>query len=713
MGIGLALVLSACGGLPPPLPPVDRPLAPPDLADREPVVEALHGVDVPDPYRWLEDGDDPRVQAWVAQRNAAFDDATDPLPQRAWLEGRLKHLWRYDDETVARPCLVGERSIYRTRAADQDKWVVHLRTGAGTERVVLDPNTWEATETLASFAPSPDCSLAVYGVARAGDEDPVLRVLDLDTLEVLPDSFRGWRQGGVSWEADSSGLYYAARPLEGEVPSDEHFYWHRSWHHELGTDAAADELVAFDPSVKETYNSARVSEDGRWLVVGRSTFNANALWLTDLEGDGEPVRVTDELDAEFGADVVGDQLVLVTDLDAPRYRVMSASVSDPAREGWIELIAEHETDVLQSVAAIGGKLYATYLHDAQTRIAVYELDGTYLRDVPLPGIGSARVSGLASRPEVWVEFESFARPPTTYRYDVDADRLDAVRSPSVPVEAALIDAIEVSQVRYPSRDGTEITMFVIQQRGQARDGSTPFLLTGYGGFNISRLPRFSTTLLTWIEAGGGVAIPNLRGGGEYGQAWHEAGMREHKQNVFDDFLAAAAWLEAEGYAGRERLAIAGGSNGGLLVAAAVTQEPERFRAVLCQVPLTDMVRFHRFGLANIWSEEYGSAEEPSQLPYLFAYSPYHHTARGTDYPAVLVTGSANDARTDPAHARKFMAALRYADADFGMEEPILLHQQTDSGHGGGVGVDVRADQLGRHYGFLMAQVGLEPPAASR
>jgi prolyl oligopeptidase len=692
-----------------PLEELVEPPTPEDLAQRQEVVEVLHGVEVADPYRWMEDGASQAVTDWTEARNAAFQDYTEALGQRSWLYDRFQHLWRYDDESTPSPCLLSDRVTYSTKRADQDKWVLHLREGdAGEDRVLLDPNTWEETETLSGFYPSPDCRYAVYGVARAGDENARLVVMDLDTLEVMDDTFKGWKLGGVEWLHDNSGFYYSGKPAEGEVAEGEHFYWHRAWFHALGNQAADDELVFSDEEVKETWHGVSVSEDGRYLVRYRGLFNKSALWIKDLEG-GDWQPIAPEMDARYGVDVVEDKLLITTDHDAPRYQVFITEVDQPGEEHWRPFIPEGE-DVLSYISAVGGKIYAVYKHDAATRIAVYSLEGEHLQDIALPTVGSAGVWGHWSKPRTWVSFSSFAHPSAVYTYDADEDALTLFKESPVPVDPALVARVEVEQVWYPSADGTEVSMFIVRDREAPGDGTTPFLLTGYGGFNISMSPRFSTSYLTWIEAGGGVAIPNLRGGGEYGKDWHEAGMREHKQNVFDDFIAAAEYLEARGYTASDRLAISGGSNGGLLVSAAVTQRPELFAAVLCAVPLTDMVRYHTFGLANIWAEEYGSADDPEMFPHIYAYSPYHRVEEGVDYPAILVTGSLNDARTDPVHARKFAAAVRWADADRGTEEPILLHIQSDSGHGGGVTIDAQADQTARHYGFLMAQIGMEVPA---
>ncbi|MCB9795612.1 MAG: S9 family peptidase [Alphaproteobacteria bacterium] len=704
----LALLVLACGGKTPPETAVEA--APePELAARGDVVETLHGVEVADPYRWMEDADAEAVQAWTQARRADFTAYTDAMPQHEALYQRFQHLWRYDDESVPSPCLLSDRIVYQTKDADQDKWVVHLKDGPDDEagRIVLDPNTWESTETLAFFNASPDCSLATYGVAKAGDENPVLHVLNLDTLEVLPDTVQGWKQYGSSWSHDNSGFYYSSKPLAGEVPAGDEYYFHRVMYHALGSDPAEDTLVLGNPDVKEHYHGAWLSEDGEWLLLGRYNFSTNAMWIERADGSGERMALVEEIDSSVQADVVGDTLYILTDWEAPNYRLMTASTDKPGREHWTELLPEREDAVMDSFSLVDGKLYVSYQEKAATRLAVHEPDGRYLHDIALPTLGSAGVWGYWSKPTTWLSFSSYAFPSTVYTYDAASNALSLYKESPVDFDPS---GMEVSQVFYPSKDGTEVSMFIVHAKDMPLDGTAPTLLTGYGGFNISMNPGFSTVYGVWVESGGVVAIPNLRGGGEYGKEWHEGGMREHKQNVFDDFIAAAEYLGAEGWSDPERIAIAGGSNGGLLVSAVVVQRPELFEAVLCQVPLTDMVRFHTFGLANIWTEEYGSADDPEMFPYIYAYSPYHNVQEGTNYPAILVTGSENDARTDPVHARKFFAAVRWADVDHGAEQPILLSIQGESGHGGGVTIDTKADQTARNYGFLMHQLGMSPAA---
>lgn len=684
--------------MPPALPPL-RPRT---------TVERLHGLSVRDPFRWLEPGDDPEVRDWQERWTRIAQERLGALPQRAWLARHLEALWRYDDQTPDSPCLFGERRWYSTRRADQDKWALWLREREGAEgRLILDPNTWDRTEALGGSWSSPDGRYLAYGVTKGGDENPVVRVLDLDTGAHLPDRLRGWKQSTVVWRHDNAGFWYAAKPLAGEVPPGEEYYWHRIWYHPLGTDGSRDTLVYCDERVKERYHGASLSEDGQWLLLERAAFSKTGFHLLDLWTGGEPRAASTSLAHDHEPMVLDGRLVVRTDKGAPRYRVMVASVHSPEEEGWTELIPEHPEDTLTQLAAVGGRLYLVYQRAATSRVAVHELDGRWLHDVPLPALGTASVSGFWRRPEVRVSFQSFTLPPTEYRYDPLSRELTPIHRAPVEVDTA---DMRTEQVWYSSRDGTRVPMFLVYKGERPREGDAPVFLTGYGGFNLSRMPIFAASYALWVHAGGVIAVPNLRGGGEFGARWHEEGMREKKQNVFDDFLAAARWLVEQRVTRPERLSIAGGSNGGLLVAAALVQAPELFRAVLCQVPLTDMLRYHRFGIANIWTQEYGSPEDPEMFRHLLAYSPYHNVPDELDAPAVLLTASANDARTDPVHARKMFARLmqvtrRRPDH----ARPILLKVLSDSGHLGAAALDDQIASTADNLAFLMDQLGMPTP----
>ena len=664
-------------------------------------VDVLHGVRVPDPYRWLEAGGTREVRAWEEAQDRVTRDVLDKIPQTAWLQTQLDRLWRYDDQTPPKPCLLSTRFFYTRRKAEQDKWVVYMKDHPeAEERVVLDPNTWDPTDTLDWFSPSPDGQFVVYGRGRAGNEDAVAWILDLSTGSHLEDTLQGRRISGVVWRHDNRGFYFSGNPRRGEVPEGEHFYWHRIWFHQLGTSAAADVLVWHHATTKEYFHFSDLSDCGRYLLLMRVHFDLRQIFVQDLVAGGEPQPLMPEMDARYEVEAVGPWLYINTDWGAARGRILRAPLTSPGRENWQEVIPE-SSDAIVDMGLLGGHLYVEYLAQASTRIKIFTPSGTPLGEIPLPALGNGSVWGTWRRPEVWVSFDSFGHIPATYQWDIAARQLKLYHQ--LPIGMDVSD-VTVRQVWYPSRDGTPISMFVVEKAGQT--GPRPFLLTGYGGFNVHTGARFSTVDALWIQQGGGMAVPNLRGGGEYGKVWHEAGMREKKQNVFDDFIGAAEWLIQEGLTSTSQLAIMGGSNGGLLVGAAITQRPELFQAMWCQVPLIDMVRFHHFGLANIWSLEYGNSEDEHLFPSILAYSPYHHVKPGVVYPASLITGSENDARTDPLHARKFAASLQDANPE---GEDILLAIQRDSGHGGAVTIRSRAGQWGDGIGFLMGQVGLLSP----
>ncbi len=680
---------------------VSAPPAP--ATPKKPASYTLHGVTIEDPYLWLETGGDPAVKAWTEAQERAARAALDGLPQRAWLKGRFAKLWRYDDTKPPVPVLKGGRTFFWTKKAAEEHWVYWTREREGAEAVMLiDPNAWGPHDTLDLTEESPDGAFVAFGRAQKGDENPVIRVMETATGRILPDTVRGWRQGGVSWLHDNSGFYYACQPLKGEVPGGEENYWYSVWFHKLGTPASGDVKVFGDDKVKEYWHAAGVTEDGEHVVFYKGIYYKNDLYIARVGSAEPPKPLVSGMEARYSADIAEGRLFILTDRDAPMGKLWTAPLEDPRRENWRELIPETQ-DRLEGFQLVGGRIYAHYLHDAHTRIRIFDLDGRFLRDLPLPGIGSAWVSGYYSKPEVRVGFSSFTTPPHTYRYDFASDALTLLHRSPIPVETAG-NTVEQAWVR--SRDGTRIPMFLIHRQGTARDGTPPVLLTGYGGFDVSMTPYFSSIYAVWLEAGGMVAIPNLRGGGEYGKAWHEAGMLDRKQNVFDDFIAAAEWLIAEGYTSPERLAIAGGSNGGLLVGAALVQRPDLFRAVSCAVPLLDMLRYHKFGYANVWAEEYGSADDPSALGWLRAYSPYHNVREGVRYPAVLFTGSADDARTDPLHARKMAARLQAADPEGG---PFLLLVRGASGHGGGTTITARIEQEADEWAFLMDLLGMDAP----
>ncbi len=706
----LMVLLAACAGgygetkapATAPTPPAPTFVYPPTKV--VPVVNDYHGTAITDNYRWLEDAEDPAVQVWTEAQEAFTKAQIDGLPQKQWLAERFNALWRYDDESIPQPVLEGERLFYRTKKKDDEKWVYLTKANAAAEgQVVLDPNLWDDTETLGGLSASRDGSYVAYGVAHGGDENPVVRVMKVATGEHLEDTLRGWKQNVGAWLPDNKGFFYTCKPLAEEVPEGEHEYWHAAWYHELGTDASQDVKVFWDDDVKETWHGVWVTEDAKYTIYYRGLFNANDLWFKATGADAEMINLASGMANEYGVDIVDGKILITTNEDAPRNMVYITDVDKPARENWRVFLAEHETDKLSHISAINGYIYASYKHNTYSVVKIYDLAGTFVRDLPFPTIGSGGVSGRWSSDDIWVNFSSFTYPPTTFKYHFDTNELEVYHEFPVEVDASNVAA---DQVWYESKDGTPVSMFIVHRKDLVLDGNNPTLLYGYGGFKISMNPRFSTTALTWLEAGGIYVVTNLRGGGEYGREWHEAGMLDQKQNVFDDFIAAAEYLIEQGYTRPEKLAINGGSNGGLLVGAVTAQRPELFKAVLCAVPLLDMVTYHQHGVANIWAEEYGSSDDPEQFKYLLAYSPYHNIKAGVKYPAFLVTGSENDARVDPLHARKMCALMQASDKDGG---PIMLFIRKASGHGGGTTITTQIEQQAQQRAFLMDQLGMSVP----
>lgn len=664
------------------------------------VADTLHGTVIIDNYRWLENDGDPKVQTWLAAQENIARTILNKLPQRKWLTKRFTELWRYDDEATPHEVLNSDRIFFHAIKKEWERWAYYYKENESDSAILLlDPNRW-GLKTLNFVAPSRDGKYIAFGTAEAGNEQPTIKVMEVSTKEILPDSLKGRRQYSVSWLPDNSGFYYSACPLKGEVLEGEEHYWQAIYFHKLGTPLSEDKKVFYHSEVKEYYHSADVTEDGKYTLFYRSIFNKDEVYLKVLRNNQAIIPIVTEFDARYSIDVIEDKLIVWTDLDAVKGKVYITDIDKPAKENWKELIPETDDNLLY-ITGIAGYLYAVYSHNAHTLIKIYTLDGEYIRDLPLPTIGSARIWGYWSKPDVWINFSSFTYPNTVFKYNIDENELELYHRPPIEVDVSNYVA---KQVWYKSKDVTAVSMFLIHHKDIIKDGNNPTYLTGYGGFNNPITPFFSTTYTVWLEAGGMVAIPNLRGGGEYGKEWHEAGMLENKQNTFDDFIAAAEWLIDNKYTNPDKLAIGGGSNGGLLVGAVTVQKPDLFKAVYCAVPLLDMLRYHKFGFANIWSEEYGSADDPEQFKYLLKYSPYHNVVDGTKYPATLFTGSENDARCYPLHAMKMAARMQEANPE---GAPILILIQKKSGHGGGTTLSERIEQQADTRAFLMDKLGMK------
>jgi prolyl oligopeptidase len=669
------------------------------------VTETLHGETFPDPYRWLEEGESPATRAWTDAQNALTRTYLDATPGRDRLRDRLDQLLAIGAINVPTPVRGGY--FYQRRDGRQNQPVLYMRQGLhGDDRVVIDPNALDPGGAVALdwYYPSDDGRLLAYGLSENGSEQSVLQVLDPHTGTALDDRIPHTRAADLAWLPDGTGFYYTRYPAPGEVPPGEEHYHRAIYFHRLGTDFRLDPLT-FKPAEKEHWPGVGISPDGRWLVIGVArTFDQTDLYLQDLHAGTAPVAVAKDLPSSFEGEVAHGRLFMRTNLDAPTYRLYAVDPERPSREEWRELVPPRPDAVLEGVRVSGSYLALSYLERASSRLRLTDHDGRRMREVELPALGSLFGTGAEwDGHELFFGFSSYTVPPGVYRIDLETGRQELWRRVEADVDPA---AYEVSQVMVRSRDGTAVSMFLVHRTGLVRDGNNPVYLTGYGGFNISMTPAFSRSLLLWLERGGVVAIPNIRGGGEYGERWHQEGMLGRKQNSFDDFIAAAEWLIAQGYTRPARLAAAGGSNGGLLMGAVLTQRPDLFRAVVIQVPLLDMLRYHRFLIARLWIPEYGSAEDPAQFPWLRAYSPYHHVRDGVPYPAVLLATAESDTRVDPLHARKMAARLQAATSS---PRPILLRLESRAGHGAGKPLNKVLEELTDTWAFVFSEVGVEVP----
>ncbi len=672
---------------------------------QDPVTEILHGHLVDDPYRWLEEDGSAETLEWTRQQNAATESYLAGVPGRQRIRARLEELLAIGAISV--PVPASGRYFYQLREGGQDQPVLLVRDGlAGADRPLVDPNRINADGTTALdwFYPSEDGSLLAFGLSEDGSEESVLHVMDAATGSLRPDRIPHTRAADLAWLPDNSGFYYTRYPAPGQVAGGEEHYHRAVYFHRLGADPAQDPLV-YQPDHKEYWPGVDLSPNGRWLLISVArTFDQTDVYIQDRVAAGPLVVIAKDLDASFDTAVVRERLYLRTNLDAPNYRVFVADPEHPERPNWREIVPSRPDAVLEGMGITGGHLVLTYVERASSRLTIADLEGRPVREVALPAIGSLFGIGVEwDSSELLVGFSSFTLPPAIYRVQLPGAEPELWRQVAVDIDPG---RFAVEQVSYASKDGTAVTMFIVAPGDLERDGNRPVYLTGYGGFNISMLPGFSRSMLLWLEAGGVVAIPNLRGGGEYGESWHQAGMLAHKQNTFDDFIAAAEYLVRERYTSPGRLAVAGGSNGGLLMGAVLTQRPDLFRAVIIQVPLLDMLRYHLFLIARLWIPEYGSPDVPEEFEWLRAYSPYHHVREGTPYPAVLLATAESDTRVHPMHARKMTARLQAAT---GSGHPVLLRLETQAGHGAGKPVSKLVEELTDSWTFVFRELGMDVP----
>jgi prolyl oligopeptidase len=683
------------------------PAAPP-RAEVKPVVDIYHGTKVVDNYRWLENGNSPETQKWVAEEMAYTRGLLDPLPGRDAVNKRLTELLSIGSITA--PAIAGKHYLYTKREGMQNQAVLYVRDGLnGSDRVLVDANQLAADGTVALdwFQPSDNGKYVAYGISQSGSEMSTLHIVETKTGTVLPDTIERTRAASIAWLHDNSGFYYTRYPKKGDVPPGQEMYNRHVFFHWLGTDPETDALTFGEGRDPEDWPSVFLSNDSRWLLIHVSQgWTKSELFLMDTQGKNPPSRLTTGKDFNYGAEVYDGKVYITTNEEAPRYHVFVTDAGNFDRQSWKEIIPQTDA-VLQGISVYGGKLFAQYEQNATSQLKIFDLEGKKLSDPALPAIGTVfGAGGRWNRDEVFYGFHSFTVAPSVYRYDLK----DGSTSLWTKVDAPSIapSAYEVAQEWYQSKDGTRVPMFVVHKKGLVKNGKNPTLLTGYGGFNISLTPSFSRTAYLWMEHGGVFAVANLRGGAEFGEDWHRAGMLDKKQNVFDDMIAAAQHLISEKYTDKNHLAIQGGSNGGLLMGAMMTQRPDLFRAVVCQVPLLDMLRYQNFQIAKLWIPEYGSAENAEQFKWLYAYSPYQRVKAGVEYPAILFMTGDFDTRVDPLHAKK-MAALMQAEAKNGASKtrPILLRIESKAGHGAGKPVTKQIEEFTDVYSFLFWQLGVK------
>jgi prolyl oligopeptidase len=664
-------------------------------------VDNYHGTVIKDPYRWLEDPDSEETKSWIEAENQITFTYLSKIPARERIKQRLTKLWDYEKYGI--PFKEGDNYFYFKNDGLQNQSVLYtLKTLDGQPQVLLDPNQLSADGTIAlsGLSLSDNGKLLAYGLSSSGSDWQEWKVRDIETGEDLQDHLKWIKFSGASWTHDHQGFFYSRydEPNEKTKLEDVNYY-QKLYYHRLGTPQTDDVLIYHRPDEKEWGFSGGVTEDGRYLIISvwLGTDPKNLVFYKDLSNpNSEVVELINQFEADYSFIDYDDSVFYFrTDLDAPRGRVIAIDTKNSAKKMWREIIPQAAA-TLESVNILNNQFVADYLQDARTQIKIFDLTGAFVREVELPGLSS--VDGFGGKrydTETFYSFTSFTTPSTIYRYDMVTGKSELFCQPKVDFNH---DDYETNQIFYRSKDSTEVPMFITHKKGIKLDGNNPTYLYAYGGFNISLSPSFSVNILVWLEMGGVYAIPNIRGGGEYGEEWHQAGMKQKKQNVFDDFIGAAEWLIAHKYTKPAKLAIAGGSNGGLLVGACMTQRPDLFGAALPAVGVMDMLRFHKFTIGWAWTSEYGSADNPEDFPVLYAYSPLHNLKSGTAYPPTLITTADHDDRVVPAHSFKFAAALQAAHAG---DAPVLIRIETKAGHGAGKPTTKIIEEAADKWAFLV------------
>ncbi len=656
------------------------------------VTEELHGVKITDPYRWLEDQKSPETRAWIDAQAKYARSYLDALPGRDAFQSKLQAFLKVDVSNA--PAVFHGRYFFTRRLRTESRSSICMREGFhGADEVLVTPQSVSSNDNVSVQIEgvSDDGSILAYGVRFGGEDERTVHLLDLRTRELLPDALPRGRYFGFGIKHDRSGFYYA-RFVEHQGS--------RVYYHAMGAKPEEDREIFGKGYGPDQNVGVGLSDEGKYLMVLVSEGvppRKTEVYVQDLAADGPMRAIVSGIEANFRPDIGGDRLYLQTNWKAPNWRVLAVDLKNPARENWKEVVPE-APQAIDAFSLAGHRLFVGYLENVASRVKQFDADGKYLGDVKLPGIGTANTpSGKWDQDETFYHFSSFTEPGGVWRYAVSSAKQDLWFRPKVPIRS---EEYQVEQVWYESKDKTKIPMFLVYRKGTQRDGKRPTMLYGYGGFTVNVTPAFSAMAGAWVESGGVYALANLRGGGEFGETWHRAGMFEKKQNVFDDFIAAAEWLIAHEFTSPAHLVIRGGSNGGLLVGAALTQRPDLFGAVICGAPLLDMLRYHKFKVGSWWASEYGSADDPKQFEYLYKYSPYHHVKKGVKYPAVMFITGDSDTRVDPLHARKMAALLQASNAS---DNPILLRYEVEGGHSVSGSIDKTIEQTVDELAFAAAR----------
>ena len=669
----------------------------PPKAQVDDVVDTYGNLKVADPYRWLEDQESPETRAWIDAENKCTEAALSAIPGRDALRKRISALYQIDVSSV--PVEHAGRYFFNKRGADQDLSLIYMRRGrTGPDELLIDPLGWSKDHSASALIEdvSHDGKFLFYGRREGGQDEVTVHALNVDTRHDLPDVLPSGLYLSMVSTPDDRGVYYAKATADGP----------RAYYHAMGTDPSQDQQIFGANLDKSRLLSLSLSDNGEYLaylVLHGSSAPQTEIYLQNVKDHGPILTVVNDIPSTFYPAFGGHTLYLQTNWKAPNWSVYATNVAAPSRENWRQVIPERR-DAMDGFDPVGGKLVMDYLHNATSQIVITDADGKNSKTLPLPTLGSAEISGEWEYPEIFYTFTSFDYPDTNFIYDLSSSRTSIWSKPNVPIDPSLF---ETEQVWYQSTGGTQVPMFLFHKKGVSLDGNNPTILYGYGGFDVDMTPSNVPSMIAWAERGGIYAVANIRGGGEYGEAWHYAGMLDRKQNVFDDFIAAAEYLIAKRYTNPRKLAIAGGSNGGLLVGAALTQRPDLFRAVVCQYPLLDMLRYQKFLEGPYWVSEYGSSDNPDQLKYLYKYSPYQNVKKGTEYPSVLFVSGDGDTRVAPLHARKMAALLQ---ADTASNRPILLLYDTKSGHSGGRPLSKTIDEHVDIVSYLLWQLDVAGPA---